>query len=147
MNLKLGASFWSKKCRMLSEKISRRAFSKNSVQKKEQSCCFFNSMDSRPNQNSGFFDSIFIIRRGVTEGYHGTMCRWQTNEQVFTRVKKINPAPLYSRQTLLPPDWTRTGIWNEIYDRLPGDMAVRMREVLAGCGLVILVPRVTRLTL
>ena len=108
-------------------------------------------MDSRPNQKSGFFDSIFIIRRGVTERYHGTMCRWQTNEQVFTRVKKINPAPLYSRQTLLPPDWTRTGIWNEIYDRLPGDMAVRMREVLAGCGfscgLVILVPRITRLNL
>ena len=79
MNLKLGASFWSKKCRTLSEKISRRTFLKNSV-------------------------------------------------------------PVTSH-------WTRTGIWNEIYDRLPGDMAVRMREVLAGCWLVILVPRVTRLTL
>lgn len=48
-------------------------------------------MDSRPNQKSGFFDSIFIIRRGVTEGYHGTMCMWQTNEQVFTRVRKSIP--------------------------------------------------------
>ena len=122
-------------------------FRKIPSRRKSKAAVFFNSMDSRPNQKSGFFDSIFIIRRGVTEGYHGTMCRWQTNEQVFTRVKKINPAPLYSRQTLLPPDWTRTGIWNEIYDRLPGDMAVRMREVLAGCGLVILVPRITRLNL
>ena len=59
--------------------------------RKSKAAGFFNSMDSRPNQKSGFFDSIFIIRRGVTEGYHGTMCMWQTNEQVFTRVRKSIP--------------------------------------------------------
>lgn len=134
---------------MLSEKTSRRAFLKNSVQKKEQSWCFFNSVDSRPNRKKGFFDSIFIIRRGVevAEGYYGTMCRWQTNEQVFTRVKKINLAPWSSRLTLPPPLGRGQESGTRYMIACPDDMAVRMRELLAGCGLVILVPRVTQLNL
>ena len=98
---KIRRIFLVQKCRMLSEKISRRAFSKNSVQKKEKSWCFFNGVE-------------------VAEGYHGTMCRWQTNEQVFTRVKKINSHPMVFSSNPATSTWKRTGIWNEVHDRLPG---------------------------
>ena len=113
---------------MLSEKISRRAFSKNSVQKKGKSWCFFfNSVDSRSNRENGLFDSIFIIPRGVevAEGYHGTMCRWQTNEQVFTRVKNQSHPMVFSFNPATST-WKGTGICNEVHNRLPGQIKFKI---------------------